>query len=273
MTVKEVTEANWDDVVAKSKIPVVVEFWAPWCPYCKQLNPIFEKVANANTASINFARVNIDEAASLADKFGVLTIPLLKVFCDSRGILEQNGFIPEKELRKFVDQIPEKAKRCIEKSNMRVTPTIAPPQSNEELILNSKTIAIVGLSKNPNKDSYSVGDYLKRRGYRIIPVNPTATEILGEKAYPSLLDIPAELAGLIEVVDIFRPSDQVGPVVDQVLELKDRFKSNPKAIWMQLGIENPAAAEKAKRAGLSVVQNMCIAVEHRRLSSMKTGPK
>ncbi len=270
MTIRDLNEANWDDIVAKSKTPVLVEFWAPWCPFCKQLNPILEKVAKDNPGGITFARVNIDEAASLADKFGVLTIPLLKVFCDSRGILEQVGFIPEQELRKFVQQIPEKAKECIENSSMRIGPAIAPPQTEEAIILNSKTIAIVGLSKDPNKDSYSVAEYLKRRGYRIIPVNPTATEILGERAYPSLLDIPAEIARSIEIIDIFRPSDQIEPIVDQALKLKDMYKANPAAIWMQLGIENPAAAKKARRAGLSVVENMCIAVEHRRLSSMKS---
>jgi predicted CoA-binding protein len=270
LAIRDLTETDWDDVVVRSKVPVLVEFWAPWCPYCKQLNPIFEKVANDHPGGITFARVNIDEAAALADKFGVLTIPLLKAFCDSRGILEHTGFIPEGELRKFVDQIPEKAKECIAHSSMRTVPAISPPQGEEAMILNSKTIAIVGLSKDPNKDSYSVADYLKRRGFRIIPVNPTATEILGEKAYPSLLDIPAELASSIEIVDIFRPSDQVEPIVDQALKLKDRYEVNPKAIWMQLGVENPKAAEKARGKGISVVQNMCIDVEHRRLSSMKS---
>ncbi len=270
MTIRDLNEANWDDVVAKSKTPVLVEFWAPWCPFCRQLNPILEKVAREHPGGITFARVNIDEAAGLADRFGVLTIPLLKVFCDSRGILEHVGFIPEQELRKFVQQIPEKAKECIENSSMRIGPAIAPPQTEEALILNGKTVAIVGLSKNPKKDSYPVAEYLKKKGYRIIPVNPTATEILGERAYPSLLDIPAEIARSIEIVDIFRPSDQVEPIVDQALTLKERYKANPKAIWMQLGIENSEAAKKARRAGLSVVQNMCIAVEHRRLSSMTT---
>ncbi len=273
MNIRDLNESNWDDVVAKSKTPVLVEFWAPWCSFCKQLNPILEKVAKEHPGGITFARVNIDEAAGLADKFGVLTIPLLKVFCDSRGILEQVGFIPEQELRKFVQQIPEKAKECIEHSSMRIGLAIAAPQTEEALILNSKTIAIVGLSKDPNKDSYSVAEYLKRRGYRIIPVNPTATEILGERAYPSLLDIPAEIARSIEIIDIFRPSDQIEPIVDQALKLKDRYKANPTAIWMQLGIENPAAAKKAKSAGLSVVQNMCIAVEHRRLALMKSVPR
>ena len=133
-----------------------------------------------------------------------------------------------------------------------------------EILLRSRTIAVVGLSKDPSKESFSVSQYLKEQGYRIIPVNPTASEILGERAYPSLLEIPAEEAKRIDVVDIFRPSEQVPPIVEQAIQLRKADGVNPKMIWMQVGIENPAAAEVARRAGLAVVQNLCARTEHRR---------
>ena len=135
-----------------------------------------------------------------------------------------------------------------------------------ELLLGSRTIAVVGLSKDPSKESFSVSQYLKEQGYRIIPVNPTASEILGERAYPSLLEIPAEEARRIEVVDVFRPSEQVPPIVEQAIQLRKADGANPKMIWMQLGIENPAAAEAARRAGMAVVQNLCVRTEHRRVA-------
>ncbi|TLX98510.1 MAG: CoA-binding protein [Thaumarchaeota archaeon] len=133
-----------------------------------------------------------------------------------------------------------------------------------EILLGSRTIAVVGLSKDPSKESFSVSKYLKEQGYRIIPVNPTASKILGERVYPSLLEIPTEEAGRVEVVDIFRPSEQVPPIVEQAIQLRKADGANPKMIWMQLGIESPAAAEAAKRAGMAVVQNLCVRTEHRR---------
>ena len=135
-----------------------------------------------------------------------------------------------------------------------------------ELLLGSKTIAVVGLSKDPSKESFSVSQYLKEQGYRIIPVNPTASEILGERAYPSLLEIPAEEARRIDVVDIFRPSEQVPPIVEQAIQLRKADGVNPKMIWMQVGIENPAAAEAARGAGIAVAQNLCVRTEHRRVA-------
>src|SRR2546422_2501686 len=115
-----------------------------------------------------------------------------------------------------------------------------------ELLLGSKTIAVVGLSKDPSKESFSVSHYLKEQGYRIIPVNPTATEILGEKAYPSLTAV----SDGYEIVDIFRPSDQVGPIVDEALAA-----GKAKAIWMQSGIVNEAAAARARAAGMYVIMD------------------
>ena len=116
-----------------------------------------------------------------------------------------------------------------------------------------RTIAVVGMSKDPSKEAHRVPAYLKEHGYRVIPVNPTATEILGEKAYPNLAAVPDPY----ELVEVFRPSDQVGPVVDEAIR-----HGKAKAIWMQLGIANEAAAAKARAAGLQVVMDRCLRTEH-----------
>src|SRR4030095_5633023 len=110
----------------------------------------------------------------------------------------------------------------------------------KEILQFTKTIAVVGLSSNPEKESSRIASYLKDQGYRIIPVNPTATEILGEKAYPDLLSVSEK----IDVVQIFRKSEDVPPVVDEAIQVKARV------VWMQEGIVNEEAAQKAQKAGL-----------------------
>ncbi|UCC59199.1 MAG: CoA-binding protein [Candidatus Bathyarchaeum sp.] len=124
-----------------------------------------------------------------------------------------------------------------------------------------RTVAVVGLSRNPAKDSYQVAQYLQSVGYRVIPVNPFADEILGERSYKNLLDVPEA----IEVVDIFRPSENVPPIVEEAIKLKNKL-GTPKVVWMQLGIVNEEAARQARKAGFTVVMNRCMMVEHRRLS-------
>ena len=136
--------------------------------------------------------------------------------------------------------------------------------SEEEIKSVLKTyriVAVVGLSRNPTKDSHRVAKYLKSMGYHIIPVNPFADEILGEKCHKSLLDIPET----IEVVDIFRPAEDVPSIVEEAIELKNKL-GTPKVAWMQLGIVNEEAARRARKAGFTVVMNRCMMVEHRRLS-------
>jgi hypothetical protein len=128
-----------------------------------------------------------------------------------------------------------------------------------------KTIAVVGLSTDPAKYSNKVAKYLKTKGYRIIPVNPSADVILGEKCYKSLLDVPET----IEIVDIFRPAEDVPPIVDQAIELKQKL-GNLRVIWMQLGIVNEEAARRATDAGLTVVMDKCMMKEHKRLSRKAT---
>jgi len=127
-----------------------------------------------------------------------------------------------------------------------------------------RTIAVVGLSRDRSKDSYRVAEYLGSKGYRIIPINLSADQILGQKCYRSLLEIPEELQETIEIVDIFRPSQDVPPIVDDAIQLRSRF-GKPQVIWMQLGIVNEEAAKKARDRGLTVVMDRCIAQEHRKL--------
>lgn len=129
----------------------------------------------------------------------------------------------------------------------------------KDILLSAKTIASFGLSSNQEKESYWIVAYLKEQGYTIIPVNPTATEILGEKAYPDLESIPVK----VDVVQVFRKSEDVPPVVDSAIRI------GAKAVWMQEGIVNEAAAQKAREAGLQVVMDACMRATHRHL----IGPK
>jgi predicted CoA-binding protein len=133
----------------------------------------------------------------------------------------------------------------------------------KEILAKYKTVAVVGLSREPDKDSHRVSAYLKQHGFHIIPVNPFADEILGEKSYKSLMDIPPEIQKAIEIVDVFRPSRDVPPIVEQAIKLKAAY-GKPNVVWMQLGIVNEQAAEVARQAGLTVVMNRCMMIEHRR---------
>src|SRR5256712_5900015 len=125
----------------------------------------------------------------------------------------------------------------------------------KKILSDIRTIAVVGCSKDPAKDAHRVPKYMQMHGYRIIPVNPTATDILGEKAYPSLDAVPTPF----DAVDIFRPSADVPPIVDQAV------KSPAKVVWMQLGISNDAAGKKAQAAGKIVIQDRRMMRDHARL--------
>ena len=122
-----------------------------------------------------------------------------------------------------------------------------------EKILNSaRTIAVVGLSANPHRPSHGVALYLQRAGYRIIPVNPNVEAVLGERAYPSLRDIPPP----VDVVEVFRRSEFVGPIVDDAIAIEAG------AIWLQDGVVDEAAAARARAAGLDVVMDDCMMRRH-----------
>ena len=137
-----------------------------------------------------------------------------------------------------------------------------------EILTRYKTVAVVGLSRDLSKDSYQVAEYLKKQGFHIVPINPFAGEVLGEKSYKSLLDMPAEVQKTLEIVDIFRPSAEVLPIIEQVVHLK-KLIGVPYVVWMQLGIVNTQAAETAKKAGLTVVMDKCMMQQHRRLFTSK----
>ena len=124
----------------------------------------------------------------------------------------------------------------------------------DRILEHSKTIAVVGLSSNVSRASYRVAAYLQSEGYRIIPVNPNEKEVLGERAYARLEDVPEK----IDVVDVFRRSEFVPPVVESAIQV------GAKAVWMQEGVMHEEAARRAHEVGLRVVMDRCILKEHRR---------
>jgi uncharacterized protein len=130
-----------------------------------------------------------------------------------------------------------------------------------EILKNYKTIAVVGLSSNPTRPSHGVAKYLKSAGYRIIPVNPNEKEVFGEKSYARLEDVPEK----IDVVDIFRRAEEVPAVAECAIRV------GAKVVWMQMGIENAGAAEKAQAAGLIVVEDACMYVEHKKRARLLIG--
>ena len=137
-----------------------------------------------------------------------------------------------------------------------------PVTSADELrtLLDYQTIAVVGCSATPGKAAHEIPAYMQRHGYRVIPVNPYHDEILGETAYDSLADVPED----IDLVNVFRPSSEAGGVVDAAIE-RAAGRGDVKAVWLQLGIRDDDAANRAEEAGLDFVQNKCYKVEHARL--------
>jgi len=132
-----------------------------------------------------------------------------------------------------------------------------PDEELRRILTSSRTVAVVGLSERPERDSHEVARYLQSQGYRIVPVNPTVREVLGERSYPSLSAIPAGIR--VDLAVIFRRGEAVPEIVDEAIA-----RGIP-AVWMQLGVESPAAATRAQAHGLAVVENSCFMVTHRRL--------
>ena len=128
----------------------------------------------------------------------------------------------------------------------------ADPREVAAVLNDYRVVAVVGLSGNPERSSYQVAQYLQNHGYRIIPVNPGCSQVLGEPCYPSLKDIPFP----VEVVDIFRNVEAIPAIVDEAIA------AGAKVVWMQLGLEEPGSARKARKAGLKVVMNRCMKMEH-----------
>jgi len=129
--------------------------------------------------------------------------------------------------------------------------------AEREILQSARTLAVVGLSSNPQRASFGVSRFLQRAGYRIIPVNPNETEVLGERAWPSLFDVP----GPVDCVVVFRRPEHVPEVVEQAIRIGAR------AVWMQEGISHPQAAERARSAGLLVVENRCMMIAMLRLQA------
>jgi uncharacterized protein len=129
--------------------------------------------------------------------------------------------------------------------------------SIHELLSRTKTIAVVGLSESPMRPSHGVSAYMQANGYKIIPVNPRIEEALGEKSYPSLADIPPEIAKKIDLIDVFRRPEYVDEIVEEAIRLKIP------AMWLQEDVINEGAAERARKAGIFVVMDRCILKEHR----------
>jgi predicted CoA-binding protein len=129
-----------------------------------------------------------------------------------------------------------------------------------EVLKRYRTVAVVGASRDPSKWAHIVPKYLKEHGYRIIPINPTASEILGEKAYKSLMEVPDE----VEVVEVFRPSEEVPKIVEEVIQRK-RARGDVKVLWLQLGITADEDTKKRlKEAGIALVENACMMETHQR---------
>ena len=130
-----------------------------------------------------------------------------------------------------------------------------------DIVSAARTIAVVGLSDKPDRDSYRIAAYMQRHGYRIIPVNPAVTEVLDEKAYPDLAAIPPDIA--VDIVDIFRKPDAIPAIVEQAVA------RGAGTVWMQQGLAHNAAADRARAAGLRVVMDRCLMVEHARLPATR----
>ncbi|HUQ34635.1 MAG TPA: CoA-binding protein [Pyrinomonadaceae bacterium] len=126
------------------------------------------------------------------------------------------------------------------------------PDTISKILEDCRTIAVVGLSSNPGRASNGVAGYMRRSGYKVIPVNPNETEVFGEKAYPTLADVPVK----IDLVDIFRRSEEAGRVVDEAIQV------GAKAVWLQEGVIDHAAAKRAEDAGLLVVMDRCWLKDH-----------
>jgi uncharacterized protein len=133
------------------------------------------------------------------------------------------------------------------------------------ILATMRTVAVVGLSDRPDRESYRVAEYLQRQGFRIVPVNPAVREVLGEPSYPDLAAIPPEVA--VDVVDVFRKPEFIPAVVDGAIARGARV------VWMQLGLAHNAAADKARAAGLAVVMDRCLKVEHARWAAAHPHPR
>jgi predicted CoA-binding protein len=132
-----------------------------------------------------------------------------------------------------------------------------PPETVRRVLSEARTVAVVGLSEKPERDSNGVARYLQAQGYRVIPVNPLLEEVLGERAYPSVTDIPSSMT--VDLIDVFRRSEEVPSIMTEAIA------RHVPVVWTQLGVRNELAAEQGRRAGILVVEDECIMVRHEQL--------
>jgi len=144
-----------------------------------------------------------------------------------------------------------------------VSHTVSP----DAVIKKLRVVAVVGASKNPEKEAFTVPLYLMKHGYSIIPVNPTSDIVHGLEAYPSLAQLPTDLAKSVEVVEVFRPSEELPEIARQVAEMKKRTKKTP-VFWAQLGLENEEAKQILKESGVPFVMNACMRTVHQLLGGV-----
>ena len=147
---------------------------------------------------------------------------------------------------------------------MSVTKAPSTTVSPRDVLKRYKTIAVVGASKNAEKDANSVPQFMKDRGYTIIPINPTADQIVGEKVYPSLIDLPAEIAGKVEIVDVFRPSEELPQLAEQVVRFHQKY-GRPFVFWAQLGLENEEAKQILSKNRIPYIMNACLRIVKKQL--------
>jgi len=140
--------------------------------------------------------------------------------------------------------------------------------SPDEVIRESRVVAVVGASKNPEKEAFTVPLYLSQHGFEIIPVNPTADNVRGLKAYPSLAELPLELARSVDVVEVFRPSEELPEVARQVVGMKEETKRAP-VFWSQLGLESEEAKKILRSNGIPYVMNVCMRTLHQLLGAKR----
>jgi len=140
--------------------------------------------------------------------------------------------------------------------------------SPDEVLRKSKVVAVVGASKNPEKEAFTVPLYLKEHGYTIVPVNPTADVVHGLKVYPSLGELPPEVAASVEVVEVFRPSEELPEIARQVAGMKKRTKKTP-VLWAQLGLESKEAKQILEENGVPYVMDVCMRTQHQLAGSAR----
>ncbi len=209
-------------------------------------------VALAAMLAVSPLAYSITRRAESAEALVIISGLLIVAFCILTGNIFWHSaalIIARKEIRPGGIIQMEKHNTCPMPDSNPATEDI------KELLKSVRTIAVVGLSDNPEKDSYRVARYLIEKGYNVIPVNPGKKEILGRTCYPDLSSIPEK----IDIVDIFRPVEAIPPIVDEAINV------GAKVIWMQKGLAHPESAEKARNAGLKVIQSTCIKMEHSKI--------